>query len=192
MGLRWSKSGIIVLDRAVSIREPVPNVQIADHPPISDFLEDRIGRPGSHSLWALGSLAGRKNGKQQDFAFRDLVAQRLDDSSHATGYFLRRVALDGIVVADQEDNGLRMNPVKVSMFNPPQHMLCAVTTNAEIGGFASPVISVPDFFSGLCPLLRNRVAQEYEIDITPSSNLVELSMSTPLPSTLFISLGRLC
>src|SRR5690348_8638611 len=106
-------------NRTLSIREPVTDVQIADHPPISDFLEDCIGRHGSHSLWALGSLARRKNGKQKDFAFRDLVAKLLDDSAHAIGYLSRRVALDGIVVTDQEDDCLGMNPVKVSMFNPP-------------------------------------------------------------------------
>ena len=127
-------------DRAVRIREPVPDVEIADHFPISDALKDRIGCRRSHSRVVVGPFAGWKDREEKNLALGNLLAEFLHEGHDSVGDLLRRVAVDGIIVADQHDNGLGMDAVEISVFDSPEHMLSAVGVHSEIGGLALPVI----------------------------------------------------
>jgi hypothetical protein len=101
------KSGINLLgNSAAQIYEPVTDVRIADHPPISDFLADRIGRDGPYSLWVFWSLTTRKDRKQKDSALGNLVSEFLHNSHDPIGYFVRRLASGRVIGSDQENDRL--------------------------------------------------------------------------------------
>ena len=148
-------------DGAVRIEEGLADVEIAHVLAVGergDFLVDRLD-PVTRGT---GLLTPWEHAQKQDLSLRQSAAQfrddRLDPLRDLVGCIIGKV-----VGADHEHRHFGTDPVELAILDPPQDMLGAVASNAEIGGVARPVVALPD--SVVVPTLRDRVAQKEEINV---------------------------
>src|ERR1041384_4786409 len=97
----------------------------------------------SGAQFSIGLVAARKNGQQQNLRARRLLSYELHDSGDAARDAGRVVAA-GIVGADHDNGSLGLEPVEFAVFETPEHVLRAVTADAEVGRLVLSEGRIPD------------------------------------------------
>jgi hypothetical protein len=79
----------------------------------------------------------------------------------------------GVVGANHQHRGLRLDAVDIAMIEPPQHMLRAIAADAEVHGIPLGVKLFPHLLALSFPTLRDRIADQQQVDVAFLHALVE-------------------
>jgi hypothetical protein len=164
----------LLADRAVSIKELAANVEVEDVFAIRERRDDlaglRILVPS-----AARPFAAREYREEQHIDVGVLPLELTDDGSDPLRDVLRRVG--AVVRADHDDRRRRFDSVNLAVVQPPEHVLRAVTAEAEVDGVARRVEPGPHVPADALPPLRDRVANEQQLGIAVLYHL----QSLPVP-----------
>src|ERR1035437_739968 len=135
-----------------------------------------LGNPGVHGFDLFADLirffAARKNAEQKNFALRLTELDLADQIGNARDDFRRGVArlavvlVAGVVRADEQDDDFGADVFEFAVFNPPENVLDAVPTDAEVRRVAWRVKLRPDFAAAVAPApaVGDGIANEQKVN----------------------------
>ena len=154
-------------------------------------------------LGALGAeiLAEGEYAEQQDFSLGQLLAELLDNRSHAFQSLPGRVLIAGDVVdADEDDGNFGFKAVEVAVVEAPEDVLGVIAADAQVEGVAGGVILRPNLFAIAFPALDDGVADEDDLGLSLAfldpfvqleEPLIGLALTRDRLNALMKFLGRL-
>ena len=133
---------------------------------VVEFLDDLVDL-GKFAALGGEILAAGEDAEEEDFGLGGAFLDFFDDGGDAFDDLAGGVVFAvGIVGADHDDGDFGFDAFEVSVLQAPEDVLGAVTTDAEVHGFAIGVMFFPDFFgSAAFPALGDGVADENELGV---------------------------
>ena len=162
--------------RAVGLEELGADIEEEDLLVVRVALDDGVG--GFVLLAELVVLVGaaREDAEDQDLGVGALLLELREDRLDAFGglfgaalvdsvidFLLRTALVAGVVRADHEHDGLRLQAVEVAVVEAPEDVLGAVAADAEVGGLEGRPGLVPHGLAFAFPSMGDGVAQEDEL-----------------------------
>ncbi len=143
---------------------------------------------GFFNLEAIGigwTGAARKDGQQQDFGIRKILAELQDNGADAFGDF-RAGGAAGIIGADHEHDGLGLVALALTVLQAPEDALGGVARDAEIGDLHIAEILIQDTLAARIalrigfhiPQVGDGIAVEEDVEIAGLGGLDEGVMPT--------------
>src|SRR5688572_18942284 len=114
----------------------------------------------------IGAVLAREKPHQQDLARRQTPAQIIDDRGDSLDDLRRFTGLN-VVGADNKHDDLRFQIRELTVLEPPEHALGAITADSELTGIEGRELFVPYGlpFARVPPPLSDGIANEDDVEV---------------------------
>ena len=155
---------MFLAERSVGAEEVATDVEIEHHLVVGQLGEALVDLIVDLTEVIAVIRAAGEDCQQEDFRVGQLLPQLVHDGLHTRGGFLRQAAV-GIARSGHHHGQLGRDAINVAMIQPPENVLRAIAADAQVDGVAFAVELLPHRLACSFPALRDRIADEDQVDV---------------------------